>query len=258
MLQEEYDLVLADLHAGELAGLPVHAADITQTEPIDRLMPGVEAVVHLAISNRQGSVGELPENADDVMAVNVMGTQHVFEAARRHGVTRIVYISSITVYLGVEVPQPGQIVGVGVNTPLHPRGLYACTKLFGEYLGQHYCDAFGMTVVCLRLGQPYPLRSGWRHTLDRPRVRGLIVGLADIAQAIRCGLNYHGEPRFVVADIVSESDSRWIDLTAAERIGYKPTQFCTPDGFEGWPAPPPPEPGERHGRRHPQPRTGTP
>lgn len=47
-------------------------------------------------------------------------------------------------------------------TPPEPKNLYACTKIFGESLGQLYSRVYGLSVICLRLGQPYPIH----HSVD--------------------------------------------------------------------------------------------
>jgi nucleoside-diphosphate-sugar epimerase len=69
-------------------------ADVCEAEPVDAACAGCEAIVHLA--------GVLtPACRDDPVRgalVNVVGTVNVFEAARRHGVGRVVYASSAAVY----------------------------------------------------------------------------------------------------------------------------------------------------------------
>jgi uronate dehydrogenase len=35
---------------------------------------------------------------------------------------------------------------------VRPDGPYAVSKIFGEALGRYYAEAYGMTVICIRLG----------------------------------------------------------------------------------------------------------
>lgn len=66
--------------------------DVTQTETLAKAMAGVEGVFHLAaLRDRWGAPPEL------YRAVNVAGTRNVLEAARRAGVERVVYCSSVGV-----------------------------------------------------------------------------------------------------------------------------------------------------------------
>ena len=57
----------------------------------------VDRVVHLA--NILG--GPASEKAVPYLRVQCMGTANVFEACRIHGVSRVVYVSSVAVYGGI-------------------------------------------------------------------------------------------------------------------------------------------------------------
>ena len=38
------------------------------------------------------------------------------------------------------------------EAPLRPYGMYGCSKAWGELLGRHYTDAYGISVINLRFG----------------------------------------------------------------------------------------------------------
>src|SRR6185437_8107291 len=62
-------------------------ASVTDLAAMERACEGVDAVIHLG-----GHSLERPWA--DIVDVNINGTYHVFEAARRQGVPRVVFASS--------------------------------------------------------------------------------------------------------------------------------------------------------------------
>ncbi|MEJ2478702.1 MAG: NAD-dependent epimerase/dehydratase family protein [Acidihalobacter sp.] len=59
---------------------------------------GADALVHLAFVLMGGGLGRRRHDRETVRAVNVEGSRLLFEAAARHGLHRIVFISSAAVY----------------------------------------------------------------------------------------------------------------------------------------------------------------
>jgi UDP-glucuronate 4-epimerase len=110
-----------------------------------------DAVVHLA-----ARAGVRPSLAEPALYVetNVMGTQHLLEAARKTGVGRFVFASSSSVYGN------NQQVPFAEDHPVsHPISPYAATKLAGEALAHVYHHLYGMSVVCLRFFTVYGPRQ---------------------------------------------------------------------------------------------------
>lgn len=226
-LARDYDLKLTDLHEGQGELGPIHPLDITDFGQVLEAMQGVDLVAHLAIASVR-MLQHLPEHEinDTHMRVNVLGTQHVFEAARQVGVRKIAFASSLTTMLG----EP-YLEKVDASTPARPVNLYACTKLFGEHLAELYARQYGLPITCLRFGQPYPLPPKFSlEQLHRQRFRAMAVAFEDLAQAVRCGLR-EDIPDFVIATILSESDSRFMELVGAKEIGYHPRVYFTEDGM---------------------------
>ena len=79
------------------------------------------------------------------MAVNVSGTFHVLDAARRHGKRRVVLASTIGVY-GRGLPQP---IREGMAT--EPDGWYGYTKRCAEEMGLLHARRHGMDVRAVRM-----------------------------------------------------------------------------------------------------------
>ena len=82
-----------------------------------------------------------PSEADHAAAfrANAVGTFNVLEAARTHGVSQVLYASTINTY-GHDLPEDG----VDDYTLQRPAMFYGTTKLFGEHMGRFYRRKFGL------------------------------------------------------------------------------------------------------------------
>ena len=101
-----------------------------------------------------------------IFDVNVMGTLAVLEAARRHGVTRFLYPSSVAVYGESNYRYASMDEE---TTPPVPTGLYGITKYTGERLSLRFVELWGIDVVCARIGVvfgPWERDTGFRDTLS--------------------------------------------------------------------------------------------
>ena len=86
-----------------------------------------------------------------VALANIVGTYHLYEAARKQGVRRIVFASSNHVtgfYRQDEV--------IDARMPVRPDGHYGLSKAYGENLAQFYWDRHGIETVSLRIGSSFP------------------------------------------------------------------------------------------------------
>jgi UDP-glucuronate 4-epimerase len=91
----------------------------------------------------------------EIVATNVIGTANVLDAARRTGVRRVVFCSSISVYGNVGTAE------ITEDTPLRPTSVYAATKVAGEQLVQAFAEEYGGDGVSLRIARIYgPYRRG--------------------------------------------------------------------------------------------------
>lgn len=127
--------------------------DIRDRAALDRLLAEepVECVVHLAA---RAGVRTSIEDPGGYADVNVTGTAILFEACRRHGVRRLLFGSSSSVY-GNNAKVPFAEADP-VDRPVSP---YAATKRAGELLAYCYHHLFGFQVACLRLFTVYGPRQ---------------------------------------------------------------------------------------------------
>jgi dihydroflavonol-4-reductase len=116
-------LILPGENTSALDGLPVERiqGNVLDTDSIVQACEGVGTVFHLA-----GLVSLLDEHASILAKVNVVGTQNMLEAARKQGVKKFVYTSSIH---ALTRPPEGCPVDEHLPfDPLNPAGAYDRTK----------------------------------------------------------------------------------------------------------------------------------
>lgn len=109
--------------ASTLDGLEIEtvSGDITISDDVRRAVRGCDAIVHAA-----GSTRTWPNRCETVRRINVEGTREVVEAALDHGVKRLVYISSASVFRGGTRAAPGDETRF---VPAHEHSLgYIATK----------------------------------------------------------------------------------------------------------------------------------
>ncbi len=124
--------------------------DIRDMGTVDRAMSGVVGVFH------QAALGSVPRSVEDPVTtqrVNADGTLNIFVAARKHGVARVVFASSSSVYGSSEkLPK----VEGDEGFPLSP---YALTKKVNEDFGRLFKDLYGFETVGLRYFNVYGPRQ---------------------------------------------------------------------------------------------------
>ncbi|MEM1097164.1 MAG: NAD(P)-dependent oxidoreductase [Planctomycetota bacterium] len=242
-LARRYEVVGVDKTASSLEEDAVAPVDLTEYGQVRSALEGSDALVHLAIaSERALSRMDAHAYAAEEVRANVLGTRNVFEAAAEAGVRRVVFMSSLTVYMGSPA-----LARVTPDTPLQPRNHYSITKLYGEQLAWWYAANERFGCVCWRLGQPYPVEHfGLEHLRD-PAARSCAISTDDIGRGIFAGLEaelpadgrgglptgFRATPGHVVANLVSASDvgpAYGYDLAAAKALGYFPGDCFTANG----------------------------
>ncbi|MEO3810063.1 NAD(P)-dependent oxidoreductase [Sphaerisporangium sp. B11E5] len=177
--------------------------DVNDLDLLERAMKDVGAVVHMA------GVAATSAPWEKVLSANIEGTYHVFEAARRAGVERVIFASSNHA-AGFTRRQPG----VPADTPVAPDSLYGVSKAYGEALGRFYADRYGLRVAALRIGSfaPRPMLprglSTWLSPGDMVRLTQACLTSPDLTYAIVWG--------------VSANTRNWWDHAAGRALGYEP------------------------------------
>jgi uronate dehydrogenase len=216
LLANHFDLRLLSLDPS--AGDPQRIqADLLDREALARALDGVGAVLHLAVASGHSGLYEEDAFNDYRFDVNVKGTFHVLEAARRAGVRRIVNVSSLMV-----VWRYGSAGLVPGDAPPRPAGTYALTKTLAEQVARHYAEAYGLEVITLRIAAPLDISSP--DLVGKP-VRPQQVPFPDLAQAFALALTVP-LTGYQVVTIVGDSSRRAWDLEPARRVlGYVPHYY---------------------------------
>jgi UDP-glucose 4-epimerase len=131
-----------------------HKVDITDYESLVPLFEGVTGVFHFAAEAR---IQPAIKNPSRAASVNVLGTCNVLQAARTHGVDRVIYSSTSSAYGRKNTPPLREDMP---NDCLNP---YSVTKVAGEELCKMYTNLFGLNTVILRYfnvyGERQPLKG---------------------------------------------------------------------------------------------------
>lgn len=178
------------------------SADLADRAAVDRVVEGASAIVHL------GAIG-VEDSFERILQANIVGTYNVFDAARRHGVERIVYASSIHT---VGFYPTSQVIDA--EAPPRPDSYYGVSKLFGEALARLYVDKAGMRIACLRIGVTAPEPT-------TPRNLWTWLSLADLRRLVEACLEAL-DLGFAIVYGVSDNRRRWWDNAKAAAVDYRP------------------------------------
>ncbi|UZR28058.1 NAD-dependent epimerase/dehydratase family protein [Methylococcus mesophilus] len=196
----------------------VDIADAERLCDTFRRFAPLDAVIHLA--------GDSKVYADweHCLSANIVGTRNVYEAARRTSVKRVVFASSNHVTGGYEQPA-GESAGealappprITVRDPIRPDSDYGVSKAFGEALARFYCDRFGISSICLRIGSV--LRDD--DPTHEPRHLQTWLSHRDLIQLVERCLS--ADVEFGIYYGVSDNKDRfWSIVEATAELGYHP------------------------------------
>ncbi len=132
-----------------LSDVKVVEGDITDVGSVDKLFAehNFDAVCHLAA---QAGVRYSVEAPEVYVSTNVMGTELLLEAMKKHEVKQMVYASTSSAY-GVTAESPFK----ETESSDRPVSVYAATKRAGEMLAHVYHQQCGINTTCLRFFTVY-------------------------------------------------------------------------------------------------------
>ncbi len=169
--------------------------DITHSDVLQAALRGADAVVHLAalwLLHCQ----EYPRAA---FQVNVEGTFNVLDACVRHGIKKLVFSSSASVY-GDAVSLP-----MTEEHPLNNRTFYGATKVAGEQMCRAYYERYHLDYLGLRYMNVYGPRQD-----DRGAYTSVIMKMLDCLD--------RGEPPVVHGDGSQTYDFVYVTDTARANV----------------------------------------
>lgn len=176
--------------------------DLGDEAAVLKLVEGCDGIVHL------GGVS-VEQSFDKILNGNIKGVYNLYEAARAHGLPRIVFASSnhtIGFYRQDEYLTP--------DMPMKPDGLYGVSKCFGEAVASLYHSKFGQETAIVRIGSCFAEPANHR-------MLSTWMSHDDFTDLIRrCFL----VPRLGCPIVwgVSDNDGKWWDNSGASFLGWKP------------------------------------
>lgn len=178
------------------------AFDLADADAVMEAAKGVDAIVHFG-----GAPMERPWA--EVLNSNIIGSYNIYEAARKQGVRRVVYASSVHA-IGYHKLEDH----IDTNAPHRPDGLYGLSKCFVEDLGRLYWDKFGIETVALRIFSSFPEPADRRHLWSWLSFDDCNRLTAAALTAPRVG--------FTVSFGISDNREKPVDNRLAGHLGYLP------------------------------------
>src|ERR687889_1382106 len=120
--------------------------DVCDAVLVDSLVADADAVVHFAAESH---VDRSLEHARDFIETNVVGTQTLLEAARRHPVERFVHVSTDEVYGSIDEGSWTE------EEPLLPSSPYSASKASSDLIARAYHRTHGVPVCITRCSNNY-------------------------------------------------------------------------------------------------------
>lgn len=176
--------------------------DLSDPEITQELTKEVDAIVHFAGVARE-------QTFNKILTDTIPATYNLFEGARRHGIRRVVFASSIHAvgyYTLEEV--------VNTRQCHRPDSFYGLAKCFSEDLASLYWNKFGVESVCLRICS----------ALEKPQERRHLWSWISLADTVRLVERALTAPRVGHSIIFGTSNNsmRAVSNEYAAPIGYDP------------------------------------
>ncbi len=176
--------------------------DLADAKAVSKMMEGIDGVIHL------GGVS-IERPFDLILQGNIVGLYNLYEAARRHGMPRIVFASS------------NHVVGyyrrdefIDSNVPPKPDSLYGVSKVFGEAIASMYFNKFGQETLSVRIGSCFDkpanprMLATWLSQRDFVALCGRAFAVPMLAHTVIYG--------------ASANDEQWWDNRHAAFLGWSP------------------------------------
>lgn len=182
--------------------------DLADEAAVMEATKDVDAIVHFGGASRE-------RPWDDILNSTIRGTYHIYEAARKNGVKRIVFASSVHAigYYRLEDHIKGDAAG-------RPDSLYGVSKVFVEGLASLYWDKFGIETCCVRIFSSFP----------EPADRRMLWSWLSFDDCVRLVSSALTAPYLGFTLTVGMSDNRVkpVDNSPAGHLGYVPQDSAEP------------------------------
>ncbi len=178
----------------------VMCGDLRDPLVVDRLLKGVDILLHFAGSSVEGPLAGIIDN-------NLTALAAIYEGVRRHHVKRVVFASSNHAIGMYPVDEK-----LDIHCAVRPDGFYGLSKVWGEALARMYWDKHGVETICIRIGSCIPKPTEVRHL-------STWLSEDDLLRLLSCCITAE-EVGFCIVWGVSDNSRTYWDNSAAERLGF--------------------------------------
>jgi UDP-glucose 4-epimerase len=192
----------------------VVTADLADLPRLKEICAGIDTVLHLAGDPNPSATWE------PLLATNIIGTYHIFVAAKAAGCRRVIHASSIHAVSGYARDRQ-----VKTDDPVNPGDLYGVSKAFGEALARYMAEQEGLSAIAIRIGGFQAIEAA----RDAGRLAGLdaFVSRRDLAQLITRCIDDE-RLQFAIFHGLSDNAFKRLDISdARELLGYAPQDDFT-------------------------------
>lgn len=193
---------IADMAPAKDPHEEVLACDLSDKQAVHQLVEGVDAILHFG-----GVSVERP--FEEVLGANICGVFHIYEAARRHGVKRVIFASSNHV-----IGFYKQDETLDARSPRRPDSYYGLSKSYGEDMASFYFDRYGIETVSIRIGSSFP-------EPQNRRMMSTWLSFDDLTQLLERAL-YTPNVGHTVVYGMSDNLKVWWDNRVAAHLGFAP------------------------------------
>jgi len=180
----------------------VMQCNLADKAAVHALCEGVDAIAHFG-----GVSVERP--FEEILEANIRGVFHIYEAARKHGIKRVVFASSNHV-IGFHK----QTETIDASAPRRPDSYYGLSKSYGEDMASFYFDRYGIETVSIRIGSSFP------EPLNR-RMMSTYLSYRDLTSLIERSL-FTPDVKHTVVYGASANRDGWWDNHMAAHLGFTP------------------------------------
>lgn len=182
--------------------------DLADEAAVLKATEDVDAIVHFGGA-------PMERKWQEILDSSIRGSYHIYEGARKNGVKRVIYSSSVHA-IGYHTLE----AHIDADTPVRPDTLYGVSKCFVESLSRFYWDKFGIETACLRIFSSFP----------EPADRRMLWSYLSFDDCIRLVVASLTAPRVGHTIVFGMSDNKVkpVDNTKAGHLGFIPLDSSEP------------------------------
>lgn len=124
-------------------------ADICDEAVLEKILPGVELVVHFAAESH---VDRSIADPGPFLRTNILGTELLLRLSLRHGVKHFHHVSTDEVFGSLPLNNPARF---SETTPYDPRSPYSASKAASDHLVRTYGETYGLTYTITNCSNNY-------------------------------------------------------------------------------------------------------